>query len=474
MEITNTRLLTGATVMYIRADFSENKSNGSIHGICYSSTNSIPTVNDTVSTQFWDETFLYQNIYYLTDLTPSTLYYIRPFYTVNNTTVYGPIVKTYTNIIGKVRYIFPERENMKDTVGKKEADGSICIFPEENYERMKTEVALVTDQYMNPAGLFPYTYTIKFAYQTTMATAAMDSANAIMIFCPLENINIATILHEFGHYIDYNFGGALSEQPVIAKATSISDTPSVTYQVASKNAFGYLLGKKLNELSHFFFNNDIATTACHCTHIFPYTDYTSSYNIEQKPFLIQLHMVSALFNAYKGLDGFIGISNKPYIVGYYSVQEGDYYIQSSITKTYLSDQSGYVKYIDNIDTYSIWTLIYIPESGMYYIKNKVSNRYLSPTTTTISTTAYKMQISPSVYDSNGKFEKYTGNDTFVIIDGNSTETLSTDTGESITQPKYNIDRNTIYANIASGNKLAYNNKFDPRQYKYSFEFIPAN
>lgn len=462
MEITNTKILTGGTVIFVRATFSSSRSSSDTHGVCYSTTNNMPTIADSVSTNWWDTSYFYKDIYYLTNLTPATCYYVRPFYTVNKskTTIYGPVVKTYTTLKGKMTYSITASNTWPST---------------SRYDLVVKEMALAI-KYLNGAGYIPQcSFTVK--YDSSQVTAAFDSDHNMMLFNTEQYINIRTIIHEIGHFMDYRFMDGLSHIPPFVVAPSTNSTQILTAEnfayirdtygaIKFSNAAGYLLGKKLLDFCHFVNNNNFSTTMSHASHAFPFTDYYSSASVENYNFQVQLHWFGAYFNVVKGYDGLIGISNKPLIVPFYSIDEGQYYIRSCNSNVYLSYTSGsYIQKSAEIDDSCKWEIKYVPSTGFYSIKNISTEKYLAVSSTGISSSIVYVQIAPTLFDAERNFENYTARDTFALIASDTSDTSNYD---------YDVRRNTISdVNLTSKSSLTLESKFNPREFTHNFEFIPV-
>src|SRR3984885_4305814 len=90
LDVTSTTAQSGATITSIGS------SEITANGVCYSSTNTTPTINDLKTTDPII-TYTYTFTSNLTGLTPSTTYYVRAYATNQYGTGYGATVKFVTS-----------------------------------------------------------------------------------------------------------------------------------------------------------------------------------------------------------------------------------------------------------------------------------------------------------------------------------------------------------------------------------------
>lgn len=100
--VTNKVWLSGATHIFGRMTVSGITSGIKSQGFCYSETNERPTIDDQTCTAYLSNN---GNIYRLSDLTPSTVYYIRAYVQkINGDVIYGDPIKAITRPKGGVNY----------------------------------------------------------------------------------------------------------------------------------------------------------------------------------------------------------------------------------------------------------------------------------------------------------------------------------------------------------------------------------
>lgn len=439
ITLSNLKLFEGSRVIY--AKFTISGGTASDKGICYSITNDNPTVTtDNICNNFWNDTYMYSNIYYVNNLSPSTCYYIRGYVKDSkNNYYYTNAIKTYTTPPGK---------------------GISCTgYPSESWANT-AQAKIVTERtltYLNNSAYVP-AVTFYVTYDYTKSTAAMSTSGELLCN-DARYINTGTWLHEIGHLMDYTFGDALSNQ----------DFPYARY--------GHILGRRLAEMCEFLFDTTNSGTICNDIHCFPFTEYTSSYSIETHTFQDQLHQIAALFNCVKGYDGFTGVSNKKLITSYYIIDEDyNYYIKAAFSNKYLTDVSGVLMYTNTAIEASKWRIIYDPYFATYKIQNTKTSSYINIQTSSVALstsapTSYgNIQISPSIY--NGPNNELT----CVMI---RFYTAGANDSISLSTTYLNIDgRPCIIGNTAALNDNTINNVkvqidaggFNPRLNKYSFIF----
>lgn len=93
-------VIEGATELFARATFGSGTAKEK--GFCWSEDNPEPTIYDERTTSNYSNN---GNIYYIKDLKPATLYYVRAYTVSNNWLVsYGDVLKIYTRPLGNVSY----------------------------------------------------------------------------------------------------------------------------------------------------------------------------------------------------------------------------------------------------------------------------------------------------------------------------------------------------------------------------------
>lgn len=318
-------------------------------GLCYSTTNKLPTVSDSRSTDYISYC---GKIYHISDLTPSTAYYVRPYAKLKNGTVlYGKTHKVYTIARGNVSATFREAE-----------------FPDEaTGTRIKNAINTTVDywnQYTTING-----YVSQAGYTEGVATADCSYGGWIRFGGNSSYQQCGTSMHENMHGIGVGTGAEWSTL------------------CSGKN----WTGPRVNEFIKFWENNEASTLYgdsqhAWCSNSSGGLSYTINGANEDAYSDLQRTANSLLAQA-MGEDGLRPTSGSKAFAQYYAVEQEDvdvFYIQNVKTGKYLVDNKGALGAqaygsFDDVKAAGIaaWTITFDPATAWYHINNLKTGNSLS-------------------------------------------------------------------------------------------------
>lgn len=231
---TDTRYARGATQAFFRGTFKANGSNTiSQRGICYSSENTEPTIDDSKNNGTFTNSGI---IFRLTDLIPGSKYYARAYAICKDGTVgYGETIKFYTLPKGNITWGYDNGGNADENARINEAVGS-CV----DYWNNLTNI---TGLYLN----------VHYGAQTP--TADCSYGGWMRVGPNASYQRTGTIMHEALHAIgvgttDLWYGS--------------------TSPLRAGSGTGEWLGTRATELIRFWDNNTTGTLKGDGTHLWPY------------------------------------------------------------------------------------------------------------------------------------------------------------------------------------------------------------
>ena len=305
-------------------------------GLCYSATNKEPTVGDSKSTDYISYC---GKIFKISNLTPATAYYVRPYATIDGNLYYGEVHKVYTLPAGSITY------------GIRSSDNS-------TYDTNITNAISTMVEYWNK-----YTcisgYYVNAGYVSGVATAECSYGGYIRFGSNTSYQQCGTAMHE-------NLHG-------IGMGTSTEWT-----NLGSGKTW---VGPRVNEFIKFFENSDGATMYgdkqhAWCTNSNGGLSYTINGAHEDAYSDLQRTANSLLAQAYTE-DGLRPNTGAYYFTPYYSIEQEDddvFYIQNSSNGKYLVDNNGTLSAVayaslDDAKTAGIaaWKLTFEPSTRWYHL-----------------------------------------------------------------------------------------------------------
>ena len=233
----------GSTVIFARLTRSGQAAPNGI-GLCYSSTNPEPTVLDSWTMDTYTNN---GTIYAMTELKPSTVYYIRAFGIGKNWSVgYSKTVKLYTLPMGNMSYTY--ENNGDDATNKRiiaAADGAIKYW---NNVTGHTKNFALSIHYVYGAGAGGGAGTADCSHGGYMRVGGNPSYQ-----------RTGTIMHEGSHGLG-----------VIGWSNGNSPTNWINATYRTNESRGYWLGDRVDRVMHFLENNNTAQLNGDYQHMWPY------------------------------------------------------------------------------------------------------------------------------------------------------------------------------------------------------------
>ena len=363
---TNKVWLSGATHIFARMT-TANITTSTIkeQGICYSTTNTEPTVDDNTS-----KTYLSNNgrIYNLSGLEPSTVYYIRAYVKkTGGQVIYGDPVKAITRPKGNVNY------------------GINDGFPDEALTRIKSaskEAISLWNEYTGINGLY-----VTINYGSGTQTADCSYGGWMRVGPNASYQKTGTLLHEMLHAI------GVGTTTVWQNSFMRSNTTS-----------GYWLGVRATRALRFWDNSTTTQLNGDGTHMWPY-----GVNGAQEDAGTQvLYIGNSVLAEALGEDGLPPTSSQFAIPGYVFEQDDNekYYLKNeelgTSSKFLRISKSGSLQWIAmtadaaTANDSAAWNITYDPTTCYYSLKNVATGRYIT------YSSGFKTKVATSV-SANEKF-----------------------------------------------------------------------
>lgn len=338
--------LSGATHIFGRMTTSIATTAIKEQGLCYSSTNKVPTVDDATC-----KTYLSNNgkIYNISNLEPSTVYYIRAYVKRSSgDVVYGDPVKAITRPTGNVSY----------TIN----DG----FPDEALTRIKSASKQAIDLWNEYTGINGLHVTINYGSGT--ATADCSYGGWMRVGPNASYQKTGTLLHEMLHAIGVGTTTVWQNSFMRTNTTS-----------------GYWLGTRTTRALRFWDNSTTSQLNGDGTHMWPY----GVNGAQEDAGTDVLYIGNSVLAEALGEDGLPPTSSQFATPGYVFEQDDDqkYYLKneaySTASKFLRVDKNGNLQWIAmtaeaaTANDSAAWNITYDPVTCYYSLKNVATGKYMS-------------------------------------------------------------------------------------------------
>jgi hypothetical protein len=345
---TNPNFARGATMFFGRSSINANAQSIKEQGFCWS-TNPEPTIFDNRTSNFLSNN---GNIYYIENLTPSTVYYVRAYaLTKENAVGYGDVLKVITIPKGTINYTLSS-----NVTG-------------DNRTRIDKAMRSAVDYLNNLTSIQGHSLSVNFGSETPTAEA---SYGGWMRFGPNASYQqTGTALHEIAHTIGVGTHSLWSGPSSPLRATGSS---------------GAWLGDRTTKLLQFLDNDPASYLRGDATHMWPYGVNGAQEDNGTK----FLYVANALIVQALGEDGLPptnGFATPAYTL---KLQDDTkYYIKSEdeqtglLTSFVVQDQNGNLvnrALSPNevvMNDYAAWQLDFNPNNSYYTIKNVATGRYFT-------------------------------------------------------------------------------------------------
>ena len=346
---TNKVWLSGATHIFGRMTVSGITSSSiKEQGFCYSSTNKVPTIDDATC-----KTYLTNNgnIYNMSSLTPSTVYYIRAYVKkTGGTIVYGDPVKAITRPVGGVSYGI--------------RDG----FPDDALVRIKSASKQAIDlwnEYPGIQGVY-----VNFGYGADTPTADCSYGGWMRVGPNTGNQKTGTLLHEMLHAIG------------VGTIATWYGPNSFLRETGSR---GYWLGVRATRAVRFWDNSSTEKLNGDVTHMWPYGINGAHEDLGTDI----LYIGNSVLAEALGEDGLAPTSSQFAIPAYVFEQDDEqkYYLKnegySTASKFLRIDKNGNLQWIAmsaeeaTANDSAAWNITFDPVTCYYSLKNVATGRYMS-------------------------------------------------------------------------------------------------
>lgn len=345
--VTNKVWLSGATHIFGRMTVSGITSGIKSQGFCYSETNERPTIDDQTCTAYLSNN---GNIYRISNLTPSTVYYIRAYVQkTNGDVVYGEPIKAITRPKGSVNYGI--------------RDG----FPADALARIQSASKQAIDlwnEYTGIKGLY-----VNIGYGADTPTADCSYGGWMRVGPNASYQKTGTLLHEMLHAIGVGTH-ATWYGPSFLRANSTS---------------GYWLGSRTTRALRFWDNDPTKQLNGDKTHMWPYGINGAHEDAGTEV----LYIGNSVLAEALGEDGLAPTSSQFAIPAYVFEQDDNtkYYIKNEsygLGSKFLSVASDGKLYWGEMTSsealsndQAAWYVTFDPVTCYYSLKNVATGRYLS-------------------------------------------------------------------------------------------------
>lgn len=345
--VTSKVWLSGATHIFGRMTVSGITSGIKSQGFCYSETNERPTIDDQTCTAYLSNN---GNIYRLSDLTPSTVYYIRAYVQkTNGDVIYGDPIKAITRPKGGVSYGI--------------RDG----FPADALTRIQSASKQAIDlwnEYTGIKGLY-----VSIGYGADTPTADCSYGGWMRVGPNSSYQKTGTLLHEMLHAIGVGTH-ATWYGPSFLRANSTS---------------GYWLGTRTTRALRFWDNNSTEQLNGDGTHMWPYGINGAHEDAGTEV----LYIGNSVLAEALGEDG-LAPTNSQFAIPAYVFEQDDntkYYIKNEsygLGSKFLSVTSdGYLSWEEMTSDEALtndnaaWYVTFDPVTCYYSLKNASTGRYMT-------------------------------------------------------------------------------------------------
>ena len=345
--VTNKVWLSGATHIFGRMTVSGITSGIKSQGFCYSETNERPTIDDQTCTVYLSNN---GNIYRISDLTPSTVYYIRAYVQkINGDVIYGDPIKAITRPKGGVNYGI--------------RDG----FPADALARIQGASKQAIDlwnEYTGIKGLY-----VNIGYGANTPTADCSYGGWMRVGPNASYQKTGTLLHEMLHAIGVGTH-ATWYGPSFLRANSTS---------------GYWLGTRTTRALRFWNNNPTGQLNGDKTHMWPYGINGAHEDAGTEV----LYIGNSVLAEALGEDG-LPTTNSQFAIPAYVFEQDDntkYYIKNEsygLGSKFLSVTSdGSLSWEEMTSNEALtndnaaWYVVFDPVTCYYSLKNAATGRYMS-------------------------------------------------------------------------------------------------
>lgn len=353
---TDSRFAAGATMAFGRMKISGfNNSDILKQGFCYGTTNN-PTVKDGISSSTIGSSGL---IYVMSDLTPSTLYYIRGYVMLKDSSVfYGNPVKIYTIPKGTIAWNYDDK-------GSSDANN-----------RIRTAVETAVNDWNNLASIRGLTLSVHYGANTQTADCSYGGWMRV------------------GPNSSYQSTGTIMHEALHAVGVGTQDVWWNT-NMRSNGDRGYWLGIRANRLLNFWDNKTSERLNGDTQHLWPY----GCNGAQEDTHSNQLYYAMGLMAEALGEDG-LPLVGGTYGTPAYTFEFEDsarYYIKSEdaghgLYSAYLVDNgSGYLRWKTMTaeeaaaeGSGAAWKVSFTPSDQYYQFKNISTGKYLSYNTTGVN------------------------------------------------------------------------------------------
>lgn len=361
--VTNPYIARGCKIAFGRATFKANGSTIKERGFCYSSENREPTVLDERSTSYYSHA---GNIYYMKDIKPATVYYMRAYaISTGNQVGYGDVVKVVT---------LPEA----NCTWSWDDGGSAA----EN-ERCRAAIAEAMEDYNYCSGFRGFH--LSGHYGSGTPTADCSYGGWMRIGPNPSYQRTGTVQHETNHGV----------------GVGTTQRWSNCAELRENTTWGYWLGRRANELVNFLentANNEVRVTGdgthMWATHANGGTSQLLNYGINgahEDSGSKLLYFANALLTEYLCEDGLCptsSYSNGMPCYTYTFDEDKKYYIVSESADRGLYD-AGFLyqrnasamgwkpKSFEEVNDSAAWYIEYTPSTGYYRFKNVMSGKYMT-------------------------------------------------------------------------------------------------
>lgn len=347
---TNSYFARGSENIFGRFTVSGSSVSITEQGLCYSTTNQEPTIADNTSTDYLSYC---GKIFKISNLTPSTAYYVRPYARIGGSIYYGKPHKVYTLPRGGITYTIRASDNS-------------------TYDTNITNAAEIWKEYWNK-------YTSITGYSSSIGYSEGAGAGSGTADC------------SYGGWMRISQNTAYQECGTIMHESLHGIGMGTTSEWSNLGSGKIWAGPRVNEFIKFFENSEGAAmygdgTHGWCTNSNGGLSYTINGAQEDAHSDLQRTANSLLTQAYCE-DGLKPTSGAYYFTPYYSIEQEDddvFYIQNSSTGKYLVDNNGTLgttaySSLDGAKAAgnAAWTLTFDPSTRWYHITSVKYNNRLS-------------------------------------------------------------------------------------------------
>ena len=352
---TDTRFIRGATWAFGRSTVSG--SNIIEEGFCWSE-NPDPKVTDNRTTEYISQA---GKIYWMRDLKPATVYYIRAYALTKDYAVgYGDVIKCVT---------VP-----KGTIGHWYNNGG----DEEVNDRINYAINTAMDYYWNNLSSI-HGFGISVSYSPGTPTADCSYGGSMRVGASASYQQVGTIMHEALHGIGVGTHGMWWNG-----------------DMRSDGDRGDWLGDRVTEAVRFWDNNTTGRISGDTMHLWPYGCNGAHEDSHSDNLYCMMGILAQALNE----DGLPGSGEIGYALPYYSFNHEDgvkYYIKNEdesrgLYTSYLVEAADHTLQWKQMsaeeaqkDDAAAWYITFTPSNQYYQLKNAASGYYMTYTSGTFKT-----------------------------------------------------------------------------------------